>query len=575
MKKFKCKICGHMIEAEELPSDYKCPLCGVGSDLFLEVVDDSEAVLEIIKNTKPDLKKKKYRCRVCGYMLETSELDADYKCPLCGLGVEFFDDVSKEEAANDELISEEIDKRIPIELDNPGIARIMEKCINCGRCKTICEESVGIHYDYALTKCAVCIHCGQCILNCPVGALIPKYQYKAVEKEINNPNKIVIGFTSPAVRVALGESFKMPPGSFVEGKMIKSLRQVGFDYVFDTTFGADLTIMEEASELIERIQHKKSLPQFTSCCPAWVKYVEMYYPKLRDHLSSSKSPISMQGAMIKTYFAKMKGIDPSRIVTVALTPCTAKKYEINRPELCDGGKYLEKDIRDTDYVITTNEFAVMLKEHKIDFANLENSNYDQLLEKGSGAGIIFGNSGGVMEASIRTAYYLLTGKLPEEPLLKFTDVRGLKGVKEAKINIQGIILKVAVVHEIPNMVPLLEKLKKEKSLEYDFIEVMNCRGGCIGGGGQPLTAINQRDEILTKRMEGLYHQDEKEKIKCSFENPDIKKIYQDFLDSPLSPLAEKLLHTSYEDKSALLKEANSFDIIDNRNDKKEGENLWN
>lgn len=505
---------------------------------------------------------KKYRCKICGYIYEGDELPSDYKCPLCGLGTEYFEEISEEEkVVASELKAETIDKRIPIEEDNPAIARVMEKCINCGRCKTVCEDIVGIHYDYHKTKCAVCVHCGQCILNCPVGALIPKYQYKALEREIGDSSKIVVAFTSPSVRVALGEAFGMEPGSFVEGKMIQALREVGVDYVLDTTFGADLTIMEEASELIERIQKNETLPQFTSCCPAWVKYVEMYYPDLIKHLSTTKSPIGMQGTMVKTYFSKLKGIDPKNIVTVALAPCTAKKYEITRSQLHDSGIYHhDETIRDNDYVITTSEFALMLREKGIDFVNLPDSQYDDLFGRGSGAGLIFGNTGGVMEAAIRTAYYLITGNSPTDSLLHFQSVRGLDSVREASITIDDKSIKVAVIHGLPNVVPFLEQLRKGEKLEYSFIEVMNCRGGCIGGGGQPLSAINQADEIRKKRIAGLYREDEKNVIRCSHENPDIQKIYRDFLDHPLSSRAKELLHTSYEDKSKLLKEENSFDI---------------
>ena len=270
----------------------------------------------------------KFRCKICGYEIEASSLDANYKCPRCGLDARYFEEI---------IESTEDDKKIPIEKDNPAIARIIEKCINCGRCKDICENLVGIKYDIKKSKSPVCINCGQCILNCPVGALVPKYQYKKVLDYINDTEKIVIVSTSPAVRVALGEEFGMESGTFVEGKMIASLRELGFDYVLDTTFGADLTIMEEASELIERLKEGKKLPQFTSCCPAWVKYMEIYHPNLLPHLSTTKSPIGMQGAIIKTYFCEMMGLDKENVISVALTPCTAKKYEISREELTENG----------------------------------------------------------------------------------------------------------------------------------------------------------------------------------------------------------------------------------------------
>lgn len=562
MKKYRCKICGYTVEKESLEEDFVCPICGVGKDLFEEVVEDKEAQLEVNELLKKSTLPKRYRCKICGYIYDESteevrfqDLSDDWTCPLCGVGKDMFEEIEEEK---EEPSKEEIDKRVPIEEDNPGIARIMEKCINCGRCKTICENLVGIKYDYSKTKCAICVNCGQCVLNCPVGALVPKYNYKKVKRYIDDPDKIVVAFTSPAVRVALGEEFGLPSGSFVEGQMIAALRAVGFDYVFDTTFGADLTIMEEASELIKRLQKKEKLPQFTSCCPSWVKYLEIYYPELKDHLSTAKSPISMQGAMIKTYFSKRQGIDPKNVIAVALTPCTAKKAEIRRAELNDSGKYWnDEEIRDTDEVITTSEFAVMLREEGIEFTKLEESKYDDMFDRGSGAGLIFGNSGGVMEAALRTAYHFLTGQNPEGRLLNLTPVRGMEQVKEATVEIANTPLKVAVVYGLPNVVPLLEKLKKNE-LDYQFIEVMNCPGGCIGGGGQPLVPIGKMDEIRLARMNGIYQKEERDVIRSSYENPDIQKIYEDFLESPLSPLSEELLHTAYEDKSELLKEKDTL-----------------
>ena len=502
-----------------------------------------------------EVKMKKYRCKLCGYIEEVEgELSTDYVCPICGARLDQMEEIVEEEVETTVEIEPE-DKKIPISNDNPSISRTLEKCVNCGICKNVCQNKVGICYQNKVSGNPACINCGQCILNCPMGAIVPKYDYQKVDLEIQNPKKILVALTSPAVRVSLGEEFGQEAGTNVEGKMVTALRKLGFDYVLDTTFGADITIMEEASELIERIQHNKNLPQYTSCCPAWVKYVEIYHKELIPNLSSCKSPIGMQTALIKTYFAKKRNINPNDIVTVAITPCTAKKAEIKREELCDSGKYWNQEIRDGDYVLTTSELAIYLKEKNIDFIALEDSNYDDLFGRGSGAGVIFGNTGGVCEAAIRTAYYMLTGNHPNGKLLEFSDVRGLDGIKEAAVHINDLDIHVAIVHGIPN----LEKLLKSDVSKYHFIEVMNCRGGCIGGGGQPLLPIGKQDDFLRKRIQGLYNCDIISGIRNSYESPDIKRIYDEFLEKPLSELSEQLLHTTYHDKSMLLKEQ-SFNI---------------
>ena len=300
------------------------------------------------------------------------------------------------------------DIRVPIELDNPSIQRFEDKCIKCGMCKNICTEYIGVHNSYSLedtNDTAVCINCGQCANVCPVSSITEKYEYEDVKKAIIDGDKIVIFNTSPSVRVALGEEFGIDDGSFVQGKMVAMLRELGGDYVLDTNFAADLTIVEEASELIERItKGDKPLPQFTSCCPSWVKYAETYHPDMLQNISTAKSPIGMQGPTVKTYFAKKMGIDPRKIVNVAVTPCTAKKFEIRRDEMNAASKYLGIDeMRDMDYVITTRELALWAKEKNIDFLGIQDSEYDKLMGEASGAGVIFGNTGGVMEAALRTA----------------------------------------------------------------------------------------------------------------------------------------------------------------------------
>lgn len=479
----------------------------------------------------------KYKCEICNQIIEIEQIEEISTCPMCGMDKTFL--VPIEEPVEEKY--EEITGPIPISKDNPGIERIEEKCIKCGLCSKICQNNVGIHYNPKKSKEPICLSCGQCILNCPVGALVPKYCYQRVLNYINDTEKVVIGFTSPAVRVALGEEFKSEEVN-TEGKMVSALKKLGFDYVLDTTFGADLTIMEEASELIERIKNQENLPQFTSCCPAWVRYLEIYHPHLRNHLSTCKSPIGMQGAMIKNYYSEMLQIPKENIISVAITPCTAKKSEIKLP-----------NTNDTDFVITTSELALMIREKELDFNNLKDQEFDSIMSRGSGGGVIFGSSGGVMEAAVRTAYHFITGENPPQKLLEFTEVRGYENTKEATVKIKDIELKLLVVHGMKNIEPILKDLEKHK-VNYHFIEVMNCPGGCVGGGGQPLGVISKQQETNEKRAAGLYHEDNNLVIRNSYENPDIIDIYHCYLEKPLSQKAHELLHTSYEDRSSILGE---------------------
>ena len=449
-----------------------------------------------------------------------------------------------------------LDVRVPMDEDNVAIVRHEEKCIKCGMCKNVCEEYIGVHGTYTLEETGgkgICIHCGQCTQVCPVDSLTERYEYQDIREAIADPEKIVIVSTSPSVRVGLGEEFGMPAGSFVEGKMIALLRKLGVDYVLDTNFAADLTIVEEASELIERITKGRGpLPQFTSCCPAWVKFAEIYYPEMLPNISSAKSPIGMQGPTIKTYFAKKKGIDPTKIVNVALTPCTAKKFEIRREEMSDAADYLQiEGLRDMDAVITTRELAKMAREAGIDFASLEDSAYDEYMGEGSGAGVIFGNTGGVMEAALRTAYELITGKEAPAPLLDLQPVRGYEGIREASLDVDGLTVNVAVVYGTANVRKMIERVKAGEK-QYHFIEVMTCPGGCIGGGGQPKTMLPIADDARKARIASLYKRDGSMKVRKSHENEQIKKLYEEFYGQPLSELAEKMLHTMYKDRSELL-----------------------
>ena len=446
-----------------------------------------------------------------------------------------------------------MDIRVPIECDNPSIQRDEEKCIKCGQCKNICQDYIGVHGTYSLEETsdkAICINCGQCANACPVWSIHETYEYPFIQEEMKNPNKIIIFNTSPSVRIALGEEFGIEDGTFVEGKMIALLRKLGAKYVLDTNFSADLTILEEGTELIRRLTNEtKPLPQFTSCCPAWVKYLEIYHPEMRNHLSTAKSPIGMQGPTVKTYFAKKMNLDPTQIINIAVTPCTAKKYEIKREEMCDAGKYLGIDnMRDMDYVITTRELAKWAKEENIDFTSLKDSKFDSLMGEASGAGVIFGNSGGVMEAALRTAYEIMTGESAPINLLTYTPVRGLDDVKEASVDMNGITVNIAVIFGTKNASQFIEKMKTADK-KYHFVEVMTCPGGCIGGGGQPKDTKYQGDLLRAKRIAGLYNRDQSMNLRKSHDNPEIQQLYKDFYQEPMSDLAENMLHTTYIDRS--------------------------
>lgn len=442
--------------------------------------------------------------------------------------------------------------RVPIEADNPSIVRNEALCIKCGQCSNVCTSPVGVLGTYALEQTgdrAICIHCGQCANVCPVGSITEIYEYPEVKAAVQDKDKIVIVSTSPSVRVALGEEFGLPKGAFVQGKMVALLRALGVDYVLDTNFAADLTIVEEASELLARIKGEtdKPLPQFTSCCPAWVKFAETYYPELLPQVSTAKSPIGMQGPTIKTYFAQKMGIDPRKIVNVALTPCTAKKFEIRREEMNAAGKKLGiTELRDMDNVITTRELALWAKEAGIDFTSLEESDFDKFMGEASGAGVIFGNTGGVMEAALRTAYAYITGEQPPKEILKLEPVRGYDGLREASVDIAGRVINVAVVHGTENV----RKLIAGGIEKYHFIEVMTCPGGCIGGGGQPKDFAYDADAARKARIEGLYERDAEMELHLSHENKEIQQLYQEFYDTPLSDMAEAMLHTAYQDRSA-------------------------
>lgn len=431
---------------------------------------------------------------------------------------------------------------------NPSIVRDPSKCIRCGRCIRACKDVQGIaaltyagrSSDIVVTTAfnkpmekTDCVLCGQCSLVCPTGAIVEKDDTQKVLDALQNPKKHVIVQVAPAVRVALGDAFGMQPGTIMTRQMVTALKLLGFDSVFDTNFGADLTIMEEGYEFLNRLNNDGVLPMMTSCSPGWVNYVEKHFPDYRDHLSSAKSPMSMFGAIAKTYYPEKAELDVNDIVTVAVMPCTAKKYEASRPEMGRNGQ------QDVDIVLTTRELIKLIKYVGLSLTELPESDFDSPLGVGSGAGAIFGATGGVMEAALRTVYEKVTGKTLKK--LEFTAVRGFEGIKEATVTINGRDIRLAVVHTLKNARKIMEQVKKGIS-PYDFIEVMACPGGCIGGGGQPIGTTNA---IRQKRMAALYEIDKNMPLRKSHENPEIITLYKDFLGEPLSEKAHDLLHTTY------------------------------
>lgn len=437
---------------------------------------------------------------------------------------------------------------------SPSIVRDFNKCILCRRCVATCKnvQKIGaidcIHRGFESCISTVgnhslndvnCTNCGQCIQACPTGALHEKETIDDVWIKLKDPDAFVIVQTAPAVRVALGEEFGMPIGTNVTGKMVTALKRLGFDKVFDTNTGADFTIMEEANEFIERLQESNHLPMITSCSPGWVKYMEMNYPELLPHLSSCKSPHQMLGSLLKTYYAKKEGIDPQKIYVVSVMPCIAKKFERQREEMKNEGLY------NVDNVITTRELSRMIKQANIEFEKLEEHTFDNPMGEATGAAAIFGTTGGVMEAALRTAQDTLTGKNLEK--IEFEQVRGGDGIKKATVNIAGKDLKIVAVSGLANAKEILEELKQGKT-DYHFIEIMACPGGCVMGGGQPIKNAKTRAEIDVRKLraEALYSIDEKSTIRKSHENPVLQKIYAEYLEKPGSYRAEKLLHTTYQ-----------------------------
>ena len=439
----------------------------------------------------------------------------------------------------------------------PHMVRDNNKCILCRRCVAACRNqfvgvigardrgfntSIGCAFEDDLNNSA-CISCGQCIVACPTGALHEKDQVDEVIEAINDPEKVVIVQTAPSIRATLGESFGMEIGTNVEGKMVAALRRLGFDKVFDTDFSADLTIMEEANELVERVKNGGALPLITSCSPGWVKFCETYHPELIENLSSCKSPQQMFGAIIKTWYAETNGIDPKNIFSVSIMPCTAKKFEVNRDDQAAAGKGMP----DVDVALTTRELARMIEKAGINFKLLPDEAFDNPLGEASGAGVIFGATGGVMEAALRTAVETLTGK--ELDNVDFEAVRGTAPIKEATLKVGDMDVKVAVASGAAAANVIMQKIKAGE--KYHFVEIMGCPGGCVNGGGQPTqpAAVRSFVDLKALRSKALYDADKSNAIRKSHENPMIKKLYAEYLEKPGSHKAHKILHTSYKDRS--------------------------
>ncbi|PUU89306.1 MAG: NADH-quinone oxidoreductase subunit G [Halanaerobium sp.] len=522
-----CRLCVVEIEGEELLK----PACATDIQAGMEIKTHSKKVRNLRKN-------------LFELIIATHNIDCQLNCLTCSRANNCELKNIAEDIGVSKMRLDPIKRGEGIDNSSYSIIREPEKCISCNRCIRKCEEVQGIGIFTTANRGpetvvttfknrgmgnVECTNCGQCILSCPTGALHELYQKDIVLDILSDQTKHVVVQTAPAVRVAISEPFSNQAGDISTGQLVTALKRLGFDAVFDTNFTADLTIMEEGTELIERINSGGKLPLFTSCSPGWIKFIEHFYPEYLDNLSSAKSPQQMFGALAKTYYAEEAGIDPEDIVVVSVMPCTAKKFEAKRDEMAG----------DVDYVLTTRELASMIKSAGIDFLNLEESEYDELLGVSSGAADIFGTTGGVMEAALRTATELITGQELEN--IDFDIVRGLEGIKKAEVEIGELKLKAAVAHGLGNARRVMEMIKEGE--EFDFVEFMACPGGCMGGGGQPISCA---DNVLEKRQQAIYEIDKQKTLRKSHENPYIKKLYDNYLEKPGSEKAHRLLHTKYK-----------------------------
>ena len=531
-----CRIC--MVEADE----------GRGARLVASCVYPITEGMKVYTNTP----------KVIDYRKKTLQLilsDHDKKCLSCvRSGKCELQKLCHDFGVDDENKYAGVTNEFEIDDSAAHMVRDNNKCINCRRCIAACEKTQGIGvigannrgfiteisspFGMGLGETA-CVCCGQCIAVCPTGAIYEKSDVDKIMAAIADPSKHVVVQTAPAVRAALGEPFGFPMGTGVEGKMAAALRRIGFEKVFDTDFAADVTIMEEATELLGRVTNGGVLPMITSCSPGWIKFCEHYYPDQLDHVSSCKSPQQMFGGILKTYYAEKMGWDPKDIVSVSVMPCTAKKFEIGRPDQSAAG------VPDLDYTMTTRELARLIERCGIDFKNLPDEAFDDPMGESTGAAVIFGATGGVMEAALRTAVWKLTGETNDSPL-EFKEVRGVEGIKEATYEVAGMKVKVAVASGLQNARVIMDKIRAGEA-DYTFVEIMACPGGCVNGGGQPQVPASVRNftDIRAERAKALYNYDENMPRRKSHENESVKKLYAEYFGEPNSHRAHEVLHTKY------------------------------